>query len=471
MKLLIVLPLLLSLALGEEFTITLTNTPKDSSASVQQLRDEVIASAKNEASGSVDTIKPPAELIPRSAKFSNRATTNDCGCGRTSLNRIVGGNVAQPHSLPYQAFVQPCFSNGGCYLCGGTLLNKRYVLTAMHCLVNQQGTRASRVTVSLGEHNIGDTSEAITPQRFTATVIARDDYNANSFDNDIAILKLDRDATLNDNVIPACLPTNVNELYAGQSAKVSGWGTTTQGGSTSNVLKETTVTITAQSDATCTKYASNGVLPNIKMCAYKENTDSCQGDSGGPLAHQENGKYTVVGVVSYGAGCAQKDFAGVYARVTAYDAWIRSKIADGWCGDSSATTQAPTTQAPTTKAPTNQPPTTQAPTTQAPSGTGCDLTCFLGNFNGFFSFHGHEVTCANGICNANSFDLCGTLDYPCGGRPTTPAPQGLSCNSPCNMRRPLRRFMRRYRKGKLPRFTDLTFQKRNGEAIPATCDL
>jgi len=472
MRLLVVLPLLLSLALAQDFTISLNKKPKASKAFVKQLQDEVIVSAKNKASDPEVPIKPPADLIPaRSAKFSSRATS-DCGCGRTNLNRIVGGNVATPHSLPYQAFVQPCFSNGQCFLCGGTLLNKRYVLTAMHCLVDQRGNRASSVTVGLGEHDIRSSSEAISPQSFSASVIGRDDYNANSFDNDIAILKLNRDATFNDNVIPACLPTNINELYVGKSAKVSGWGTTSSGGSTSNVLKETDVTITAQSDATCTKYASGavGVLPNIKMCAYKDNTDSCQGDSGGPLAVKENGKHTVVGVVSYGQGCATPGYAGVYARVTSYDSWIRSNIADGWCGDSSGTTQAPTTQAPTTQAPSTQAPTTQGPTTQAPSGNGCDLTCFLGNFNGFFSFLGHEVTCANGICSANSFDLCGQLDYPCGGRPTAPPQQGLTCNSPCNFRRALRRYMRRYRRGKLERFTDFTFS-RNGEDIPVTCDL
>merc|ERR1719295_517051 len=468
MKLLVVLPLFLCLALAEEFIISLTNEP--SPASVQHLRDDLIASART--NGTIVPILPLTELTPKHARVA-RSVSSDCNCGRTTLNRIVGGNVATPHSLPYQAFVQPCF-RGGCFLCGGTLLNKRYVLTAMHCLVDQQGNAPTSVTVGLGEHDIRSNSEAISPQTFSASVIGRDDYNANSFDNDIAILKLNRDATLNDNVIPACLPTNVNELYANRDAKVSGWGATSQGGSTSNVLKETTVKITAQSDRTCTRYAANGVLPNIKMCAYQQSTDSCQGDSGGPLATMDNGKYTVVGVVSYGNGCAQTGYAGVYARVTAYDSWIREKISDGWCGDSSGTTQAPT-QAPTTPAPTTQGPTTQGPTTQAPSG--CDLTCLVGNLNGVFNWFGGQVSCANGICSASSFNLCETVGYPCGGQPTTtnppttPPPQGLTCASPCNFRRALRRYMRRYRRGRLERFTDFTFRTRSGERIPATCDL
>merc|ERR1712168_1473860 len=487
MKLLVVLPLFLCLALAEEFTISLANNkPKANPASIQQLRDDLIASAR--ANGTFVPILPVQQLTPKHSRVA-RSVSSDCNCGRTTLSRIVGGNVATPHSLPYQAFVQPCFT-GGCFLCGGTLLNKRYVLTAMHCLVDQRGNAPTSVTVGLGEHDIRSNSEAIAPQRFSASVIGRDDYNANSFDNDIAILKLDRDATLNDNVMLACLPTNLNELYAGRDAKVSGWGTTSQGGSSSNVLKETTVKITAQSDSTCTRYAASGVLPNIKMCAYQQSTDSCQGDSGGPLAVQENSKYTVVGVVSYGNGCAQTGYAGVYARVTAYDSWIREKISDGWCGDSSGTTQAPTTPAPTTQGPTTQAPSTQGPTTQGPTTqgpttqgpttqapSGCDLTCFFGNFNGAFSWFGETVSCTNGICSASSFNLCETIGYPCGGQPTTTTPpttpptQGLTCASPCNFRRALRRYMRRYRRGRLERFPDFTFRTRNGEQIPATCDL
>merc|ERR1712127_255928 len=86
----------------------------------------------------------------------------------------------------------------------------------------------------------------------------------------------------------------------------------------------------AQSDATCRVYGS---LPNTQMCAYKQNTDSCQGDSGGPLVVNEDGRFTVVGVVSYGAGCARPGYAGVYARVTTYLDWINQNIADGWCSD------------------------------------------------------------------------------------------------------------------------------------------
>ena len=93
-------------------------------------------------------------------------------------------------------------------------------------------------------------------------------------------------------------------------------------------------------------------VPKSKMCAYKQGTDSCQGDSGGPLVVQEDGRWTVVGVVSYGIGCARTGYSGVYARVNNYLDWINQNIADGWCGTSSTTSSAPSTTSSSTMGPT-----------------------------------------------------------------------------------------------------------------------
>jgi len=363
----------------------------------------------------------PQFLKPAKRSVEDRATT-DCGCGAApAAGRIVNGEEVSPmHSRPYQAFLQSC-SSQGCAMCGATLLNKRYALTAMHCVDG-----ASNLVVSLGEHNIAGNIESIAPQTIRVeSVIKRSDYDTDSVNNDIAILKLSSDVVFNNNVVPACLPTDTRS-YAGSNAYVSGWGTTSEGGSTSNVLKVTQQTILANTDPVCVTGAGENPVRNSKMCAYKAGTDSCQGDSGGPLVVQEDGRWTIVGVVSYGIGCARTGYAGVYARVNNYLDWINQNINDGWCGTSSPST--PST-----------PPT--SPPSSSTAGPTCDLTCTnVGSLTADVSLNGVPSVCKNGYCYAKeTTDLCSMFGNPCGQTTTTQAPtttqaSPLTCPNPCYLK-------------------------------------
>merc|ERR1712013_192700 len=103
-------------------------------------------------------------------------------------------------------------------------------------------------------------------------------------------------------------------------------------------------------------------------------TDTCQGDSGGPLTVPENGKYTLVGVVSYGWGCASST-PGIYTRVQGFLPWFKNLISSGECsGSSSASSGGATTSKPTTAKPTSARPTTTASTN--------------GNDNDYYSYYG-----------------------------------------------------------------------------------
>merc|ERR1719334_2709561 len=286
--------------------------------------------------GSSVELLNPSLLTPKMALAEARTLTGQCGCGYSNTNpsatgRIVGGQEVNPmYSKPYQVYLQSC-SSRGCAMCGATLLNKRYAMTAMHCV-----EEAASLVVALGEHNIrtdieNHQAKSIPVER----VIKRSDYDSDNVNNDIALLRLAQEVDFNDNIVPACLPSSTSPKYAGWDAVVSGWGTTSSGGRTSDVLKETRQTILANTATECVQGAggpgATASVPETKLCAYKQGTDSCQGDSGGPLVVMEDGRWTVVGVVSYGFGCATNGFAGVYARVTKYMNWIQSNIADGWC--------------------------------------------------------------------------------------------------------------------------------------------
>merc|ERR1712183_91245 len=315
-----------------------------------------------EAINNITGLLNPDTLIPLKSSIAlERSPISQCGCGQApAADRIVKGQEVNPmHSRPYQVYLQSCFSIG-CASCGATLLNKRYVLTAMHCL-EYEGEHATNLVVALGEHNLKKDIETHTVQGMKVErVIRRPDYNKDTFNNDIAILKLAEDVQFNDNVVPACLPSNPNLQYTDREAVVSGWGTTVEKGKSSSVLKETSLTILSNTDPRCVAGSMERNVPHTKMCGYKQGTDSCQGDSGGPLVVREDGKWTVVGVVSYGVGCAREGLAGVYARVTSYLDWINSNIADGWCTSDSTITTTTTNTITTTTTTTPGPITTTA---------------------------------------------------------------------------------------------------------------
>jgi len=83
---------------------------------------------------------------------------------------------------------------------------------------------------------------------------------------------------------------------------------------------------------TAARNSRNNKIPRSQLCAYRLNRDSCTGDSGGPLVKKEDGRFTVIGLVSYGDDCGKQNHAGIYTRVTSFMKWINKVVEDGWCG-------------------------------------------------------------------------------------------------------------------------------------------
>ena len=228
----------------------------------------------------------------------------------SASTNIIGGEPAPAGRYPYFAHRR----------CGATLIHEDILLTAAHCN-NFLSFRTVKRRINIGSTK-SDGSDAI------------DSMSAISFRNhpeyqiglllgrpinDYSLVKLSRSST----VTPALWNIDRAHPVDQEELTIIGFGTTEQGGSLSDVLLETKVYVT--NFAACDASYSNVLDATVHLCAASPGKDTCQGDSGGPIL-DANG--TIVGVVSFGRGCALPEFPGVYARVSTADAFIRQGICE-----------------------------------------------------------------------------------------------------------------------------------------------
>ncbi|CAL4155522.1 unnamed protein product, partial [Meganyctiphanes norvegica] len=195
--------------------------------------------------------------------------------------------------------------------------------TAAHC------TQSGVSQVLLGNHLQSQTDSA--ERRINVRrVVDHPSYNSRNLDNDFSLLELTTPLNLDSvdpEIRPVCLPTATNpSQYENVPSVVSGWGTTSAGGSQPNALRETTVT--TMSNSRCNQNYNGAILASM-ICAASPGRDSCQGDSGGPLVRNVGGYFRQIGVVSWGSGCADSRFPGVYSRVTNAINWITTTSRSG----------------------------------------------------------------------------------------------------------------------------------------------
>lgn len=217
---------------------------------------------------------------------------------------IVGGQPAKLGQLPHQAHLFRDGAGG----CGGTIVSKRHIVTAAHCVPQ---TDPSVYYVLLGGLKWSEGDKYNVVKR-----IPIKNYDDATTDYDVAVMVLDKDIKFGPNVKAANLATTAPA--AGTMATVSGWGILTEDeGNDGGVPDLMYVDVPIVDHEECKKdYLKNnaGDITSRMICAgYKEGgKDSCSGDSGGPLVVNN----TLVGVVSFGQGCAEPDYPGVYADVS-----------------------------------------------------------------------------------------------------------------------------------------------------------
>merc|ERR1711971_307572 len=339
--------------------------PSDCPSAEEAAADQQSSNQNNSATPKTTTkIKTQQKSQQNSNKNSGlwKPYSNKAECGeRVGSSNIVGGETAKRGDYPWMALLGFDINTGKkvdrFYICGGSLINKHYVLTAAHCVVDPEGPLKEIV---LGEHRTDTDPDCdskinggkCSPPKISRgikEIIIHESYTKKGFKNDIALIRLDQEVTLysedasSSGVMPICLPWNKDDPYRdqvpdGSSAIVVGWGRTISRATAAakrrlrknkvgvKVLQSLQVPI---ANGKCGPGAQIEIDTRTQICADGEKgKDSCNGDSGGPLIWKDyaNGPYYQIGLVSFGSKACAKGMPGVYTRVADYMDWIESKL-------------------------------------------------------------------------------------------------------------------------------------------------
>lgn len=261
-------------------------------------------------------------------------------CGQAPYEPFIAGGVeSDPFKWPWMASIFQRFTvaRPHKFLCGGSLLNTRYILTAAHCCVTGATNiprPASSFLVRMGSNHLEQGGEDFSVSKVTV----HSNFSYSGQYNDIALLKLGTKVAYTDRVAPVCLPdlSFAEQDFEGLLATVIGWGATSVGGEHQQTLHEVEIPIVSTDDCVLaySRIKSAAFLArgstHILCAGLKEGgKDACKSDSGGPLMMQLDGiRWTIVGIVSFGHRCAEPGFPGVYTKITHYLEWISSNAID-----------------------------------------------------------------------------------------------------------------------------------------------
>uniref|UniRef100_A0A4X2L4W8 Peptidase S1 domain-containing protein n=1 Tax=Vombatus ursinus TaxID=29139 RepID=A0A4X2L4W8_VOMUR len=229
---------------------------------------------------------------------------------KTEAAPVLGGVEATRFQVPWQVGI---YLNNT-FLCGGSILDKLWILTASHCFIDDNPSFLE-MQVTLEEFD----SQRV-EKRKVSKLILHPNFNQIFMDHDIALMLLDSPIELNIQKIPICLTTNIKDV---KECWVSGWGLTRPVKQMSLSLQKVHLELLKQEEC----YKKVYLLSDNMICAWdpEGKKDSCPGDSGGPLVCNSKNNEKVwyqIGIVSWGEGCGRKGKPGIYTAVSNYLFWI-----------------------------------------------------------------------------------------------------------------------------------------------------
>ncbi|XP_026480932.1 trypsin-3-like [Ctenocephalides felis] len=222
-------------------------------------------------------------------------------------NRIVGGEEANIAQHGWQVSLL-LFGN---HYCGGVIIDKNWILTAAHCIENEtNANKRYSVRVGSSTHEKGGKVYKV------KETILHPEYDTYTVDFDVALIRLAEPISFTAcTVRPIQIVDEGVKTLDGAMLTVTGWGSRTTGGDITTELRS--VNVPYINKEKCDEYysTSNGITDNMICAGYPDGgMDACIGDSGGPLVNEGR---VLIGIVSWGNGCAKPKKPGVYTNIAA----------------------------------------------------------------------------------------------------------------------------------------------------------
>ncbi|XP_042554088.1 serine protease 29-like [Dipodomys spectabilis] len=251
---------------------------------------------------------------------------------KNELVGVVGGSSAPQGRWPWQVSLRVYSYHWASWvhICGGSLVHPRWVLTAAHC-IRRRDVDPAAFRVHVGDVYLYGGQQLLGVSK----VIVHQDYVHWMLGSDVALLRLAEPVQCSNSVKPVRLPSASLDAASLDQCWVTGWGAISLFSSLPPPYRLQEAKLLVVSNAVCEEKFHNATWHRFRgrrfiqedmLCAGGFGRGSCYGDSGGPLVCKVSGAWTLMGVVSWGYGCALIDVPGVYARVQTFVPWVLKQV-------------------------------------------------------------------------------------------------------------------------------------------------